>query len=230
MGFWPSPYTCLGITGINSGANACIRAGCGFFSLNTAVNGSGVSTVSTASNMAIPNGWFALTFASGKRHVLRGDGFAIVERRAFNQVKRVAQSVVGNRPALRQIRMRFELVVDADQARENFGAGDSRGAAGLDAGFRWRTPAPPPTVKVPPISGVSAAPLVANTAAARPAATTLTIASDCACFSLTHCVATADSGAGACFMPEPRLVRSRGWFRSIRNTLALFHRCGRYRR
>ena len=64
LGSWPSPNTCLGMTGISSGASACISAGCGFLSWITAVCGSGVSTRSTASNIAMPKGWFALTVES----------------------------------------------------------------------------------------------------------------------------------------------------------------------
>ena len=56
---WPSPNTCLGMIGQNAGDSASRIAGCGALSRITAINGDGVSTRSTGSNIDW-NGWLAL--------------------------------------------------------------------------------------------------------------------------------------------------------------------------
>ena len=95
-----------------------MSAGCGLLSRITAVYGSGVSTRSTASNMAVPKGWFLLDDGEREGDVVRRDRHAVVEAGVPGEMECVAPFVLGDLPALGQIGMGFELVVDPHQPGE----------------------------------------------------------------------------------------------------------------
>ena len=66
--------------------------------------------------------------------VFGGDGAAVVEAGAGDEVEGVDETVRGDRPALGQVGPGFEAVADPDQAGEELGARHARIAAGLHGG------------------------------------------------------------------------------------------------
>jgi hypothetical protein len=83
-----------------------------------------------------PEGMHRLRGLDGELHVLRGDRLAVVEGRPLHEVERVPERVRRDLPALREVGLGDELVVELDEARVELGAVDPRRGPGHHHGVQ----------------------------------------------------------------------------------------------